>query len=729
MSYDSEVLADSPIARYRLNDAAPVGAGSVVDSVASYEGTPNGAITWGQAGCLSDGTSNSARFNGTSGYVTLGSSLATDLMGAAAWTVELWFYGPAAATGVASTHTGTLFAAASDATHRVHIQYSNASIFTSSDVGGSKSTNSGRIGSWHHLVLTSAGSLYIDGVEHTNTSGAGLNSTVQATIGALNNATGFFGGRVSEVALYTTALSQARVVAHYTAAVARTITPGRTFYHDFEQDLPAVFPVGSDDTGQYDQTSSRSTAQAYAGSYSLSMGGGTFRSMTFDNPTDQNVWASGTEGKVKLRFRVATGTAPGMLFQLSGKSRHLSPAPAYDNYSIKLLYSASTPFVSVVSVAGTATVVTHSGGALSADTWHEAILRWRSTAHSPNVSLTINGVETTGTSANIGNFGAMGSWHHLLIGNDTSTNPTGFWIDEFETFGSWDGSAVDETVPTLDAAEIDATGTVLTLAFSEAVTGVSAADFTLSTGQTLSAATGSGTEWDLTISPAVMAGATPTLAYTGTAIVDAASNALATSSGAAITNGSTLAAPAITSASTKSGQVGVSLSYTITATGTAPITYGASGLPDGLMVDPDTGVISGTPTTAAVTAVTVSATNGVDTDTLTVTFTIAEAEEEPDPGPTPQNLSLFNQLAVAVGAEGGHQYNLDALNAISQQLTGSAGHTLNIDALNAIAGFYIGSEQAFTLNIDAINAITGDLGGASDNTRTTEALAGWRGRL
>ena len=58
--------------------------------------------------------------------------------------------------------------------------------------------------------------------------------------------------------------------------------------------------------------------------------------------------------------------------------------------------------------------------------------------------------------------------------------------------------------------------------------------------------------------------------------------------------------PTITSAGIASGEVGMTFSYQITAT-KRPIAFGASGLPDGLTINTRTGVISGTPTSAAVT--------------------------------------------------------------------------------------------------------------------------------
>src|SRR5208337_4721892 len=62
----------------------------------------------------------------------------------------------------------------------------------------------------------------------------------------------------------------------------------------------------------------------------------------------------------------------------------------------------------------------------------------------------------------------------------------------------------------------------------------------------------------------------------------------------------TVAPPVITSSDTASGTVGTAFSYQITATNT-PTSFGALGLPTGLTVDTVSGVISGTPTGAALT--------------------------------------------------------------------------------------------------------------------------------
>ena len=84
----------------------------------------------------------------------------------------------------------------------------------------------------------------------------------------------------------------------------------------------------------------------------------------------------------------------------------------------------------------------------------------------------------------------------------------------------------------------------------------------------------------------------------------------------------TAAHPAITSATSGSGTVGTAFSYQITATN-SPTSYSATGLPAGLSVNTATGVISGTPTAAGTSTVTLGATNSGGTGSATLTLTVA----------------------------------------------------------------------------------------------------------
>ena len=79
--------------------------------------------------------------------------------------------------------------------------------------------------------------------------------------------------------------------------------------------------------------------------------------------------------------------------------------------------------------------------------------------------------------------------------------------------------------------------------------------------------------------------------------------------------------PVISSPATASGAVNGSFSYQITAS-EYPTSFSATGLPDGLSLNEKTGLISGTPTSASTSTVTVRATNEGGTGEKTVTITI-----------------------------------------------------------------------------------------------------------
>ncbi|MCW1926476.1 putative Ig domain-containing protein [Luteolibacter arcticus] len=126
--------------------------------------------------------------------------------------------------------------------------------------------------------------------------------------------------------------------------------------------------------------------------------------------------------------------------------------------------------------------------------------------------------------------------------------------------------------------------------------------------------------------PAGLSVNTTTGLISGTPTTAGTSNVVLTATNAAGTGSKVLvltitAPPSITSALTKSGTTNVAFSYQITAT-PAATSYTASPLPAGLTFSTTTGLISGTPTVAAVTNVTITATNtgGTDTETLVITI-------------------------------------------------------------------------------------------------------------
>ena len=86
-------------------------------------------------------------------------------------------------------------------------------------------------------------------------------------------------------------------------------------------------------------------------------------------------------------------------------------------------------------------------------------------------------------------------------------------------------------------------------------------------------------------------------------------------------------APSVTNPGPQTGTVGAPLSLPITATDpdNDTLTYSAIGLPTGLTIHPDTGVISGTPTADGVFNATVTASDGPLSGNASFAWTIAPA--------------------------------------------------------------------------------------------------------
>lgn len=232
MTYQSEVLADSPLVYWRLGETS--GTTATDASGNGMHGTYANSPTLGVTSLLvSDASNKAATFTSTA-VVSV-----ADTTNLTAFTVECWYKG----TGTPNVHL---------ADRALTTGGTGASLFTLTSPGtgdawgvvntltGSATVQTGTTvndGSAHHIVLTfvaGAGSnnvkIYLDGVLKQSGTAGGTMDTADMPFRAGNNWGGFrpCTGVLDEVAYYTTALSAARILAHFNAGASvptQTITP------------------------------------------------------------------------------------------------------------------------------------------------------------------------------------------------------------------------------------------------------------------------------------------------------------------------------------------------------------------------------------------------------------------------------------------------------------------------------------------------------------------------
>jgi LruC domain-containing protein len=154
--------------------------------------------------------------------------------------------------------------------------------------------------------------------------------------------------------------------------------------------------------------------------------------------------------------------------------------------------------------------------------------------------------------------------------------------------------------------------------------------------------------------------------------------------------------PVITSALTAGGTVNQAFSYTITATGTTPITFSAMNLPNGLTFSGNT--ISGTPTASGTTNVTLTADNIVGTDTKTLVITIAPAGTPP---------TITSPLTATATAGQPFSYTITA-SGTSPVTYGATNLPANLTILNGVITGAPAAAGSYTIPISATNTYGSD---------------------
>jgi hypothetical protein len=218
-AYSSAVLADHPVAYYRLGETS--GTTAVDSSGNGNNGTYVGGVALGQPGALLPGdTDPAAGFNGSSTYVLGPSAGALDFSGTQ-MTLEAWIY-PTAAGGIIVNKENQYEVALQGGKGGLNtIQWAvqnagNGGGWAWIDTGFAPAMNQ-----WSHIALvynngtvTTYGNGTVVGTT-SNGSGAILSRPNNFQIGARSGAGQVFSGRIDEVAAYATALTSSQVLNHF----------------------------------------------------------------------------------------------------------------------------------------------------------------------------------------------------------------------------------------------------------------------------------------------------------------------------------------------------------------------------------------------------------------------------------------------------------------------------------------------------------------------------------
>jgi hypothetical protein len=224
--YANTVLSDAPLAYWRVDEASGTVAHDATGN--GNDAYYTGGVTLGSGGALIGDTDTAATLDGVTGHLDVGDRFG--FTGNATYTLEVW-----AQPQKITTSYQRLFSRELPTTPRegyllfVRAGYAADPSTFSLERWSAGSTNqcpetNAITQVWHHFVATYDGStshVYLDGVlAASQPAPLPLNSTTASLwIGASSfDTAGYFAGVVDEVAVYGTALSAARITAHFHAS-------------------------------------------------------------------------------------------------------------------------------------------------------------------------------------------------------------------------------------------------------------------------------------------------------------------------------------------------------------------------------------------------------------------------------------------------------------------------------------------------------------------------------
>ena len=217
------MLADAPRAYWRLGETSGT---TAADHLGTYPGTYQGGVTLGVLGAIANDANTAARFDGTDDQVNMGDPAGGALdFGTGDFTAEAWVKTTVNAERTVfskKASSGNYWQATvtDDGGHVGAVRvYLSAGGGTEIAYGPLTRVDNG---AWHHVAIVfdrGVGiTIYHDGVGSTKASSStGDASNSGPFLIGKASAYAFFTGDVDEVALYPSALTPARVQAHYAA--------------------------------------------------------------------------------------------------------------------------------------------------------------------------------------------------------------------------------------------------------------------------------------------------------------------------------------------------------------------------------------------------------------------------------------------------------------------------------------------------------------------------------
>ncbi|MEK7412730.1 MAG: hypothetical protein AAB263_05360, partial [Planctomycetota bacterium] len=196
-----------------------------------------------------------------------------------------------------------------------------------------------------------------------------------------------------------------------------------------ESEKADLCPAGTDSTPYYfpKLPTLRGDKQALSGKFCLDLSGQTWRQATFDNPTDNHIWASPQQGAIALRWKYTGSLKSCMLMQITGKLNENKQLDSNDGISVRVRNDSELTLTYGWNNGTERTFIKFiNQGSFTADRWYKVIAKWN-TAAKPHLSLQLDNLPAVTGDVKPGATKCV-AYHHLLWGNDTNYAPEGLFL-------------------------------------------------------------------------------------------------------------------------------------------------------------------------------------------------------------------------------------------------------------------------------------------------------------